>query len=345
MKDGQRILKLEGKPYEIGWQHGRFLSKEVRRTTDSTLYLVGLVYSAKKGHWFLDDMRSALQRLDKFTPPEYLEEMKGVAAGSGLDYETVHLANYFPALFHCSGFALKDSATVNGRLYHGRILDYMCGVGLQNNAAIFAVKKEGKIPFVNIGYASFIGCVSGRNKAHISLGEMGGRGEGDWDGVTMPLLMRMSLENGHNLQDVKDIFSNNPRTCEYYYVFADGKDKSAVGVYALPEKIEFVTYGEKHEKLKYGIKDTILLSADERYESLTQQVRTDHSKIDENRAQSLMDTPVAKESNLHSVLFIPELLKFKVANASAKEPAYKSHFYTYFLEELLNDNFYKKTSN
>ena len=38
---------------------------------------------------------------------------------------------------------------------------------------------------------------------------MGGRGEGNWDGVTMPLLMRMALESGNTLQDVKKIFTEN----------------------------------------------------------------------------------------------------------------------------------------
>ncbi|MCH2207239.1 MAG: C45 family autoproteolytic acyltransferase/hydrolase [Lentisphaerales bacterium] len=341
MLDGRRLIKLKGNSYEIGWQHGQFLPKEIRRTTDSTLYLVGLVYSVKKGRWFLDDIRGALKRLDKFTPPEYLEEIKGVADGSGIDRESIHLANYFPALFHCSGFAIKDSATKNGTLYHGRILDYMCTVGLQNNAAIFAVEKEDKIPFVNIGFASFIGSVSGINQKKISLGEMGGRGEGDWDGVTMPILMRMALENGHTLEDVKKIFSENPRTCEYYYVFTDGKDKSAVGVYALPDKIEFVDYAQKHEKLKYSLPDCILLSGGERYEHLHGKAKKNFSKIDEKGAIDLMNAPVAMDSNLHSVLFIPEKLKFLVANAGPGGAAYKQQFYSYLLNDLLNDGWYE----
>jgi hypothetical protein len=341
MKEGQRLVKLKGNSYQIGWQHGKFLPQEIRRTVDSTLYLVGLVYSVKKGRWFFDEMRGALKRLDKFTPPEYLEEMKGVAEGSGLDYESVHLANYFPALFHCSGFALKDSATADGTLYHGRILDYMSGVGLQNSAVVFAVEKEGKIPFVNIGYASFVGCVSGMNQQKISLGEMGGRGEGNWDGITMPLLMRMSLENGHNLEEVKKIFSSNPRTCEYYYVFTDGKDKSAVGVYALPERIEFIQYGQKHERLKHSFKNCILMSSGERYDSLSEQVRNAYSSINEEAAIQLMNSPVAMESNLHSVLFMPETLTFRVANASPLGPAFKNPFYTYTLDELIDNDWYK----
>ena len=60
------------------------------------------------------------------------------------------------------------------------------------------------------------------NLKKISLGEMGG-GEGLWDGVSMPILMRMAAENANNLEEAKNIFSSNSRTCEYYYIFADGK--------------------------------------------------------------------------------------------------------------------------
>jgi len=342
MKDGQRIIKLKGDSYEIGWQHGKFLAPEIRRVTDSTLYLVGLIYSIKKSKWFFTEIRSALARLDKFTPKEYLEEMRGVADGSGMDYERVHMANYFPALFHCSGFTLKDSATKDGRMYHGRILDYMCAVGLQYNAVLFAVEKKGKIPFANISFASFIGSVSGMNTKKISLGEMGGKGEGDWDGITMPLLMRMSLENAGTLQQVKDIFSNNPRTCEYYYVFADGKTKESVGVYALPEKIEFIKPGEKHELQKYSVKDCVLMSGGKRYENLVSKTREGFGKFDEQKTIRLMDYPVAmRNHNLHSVLFIPEDLKLWVSNAGRAGSAFASPYYSYKLNEILKDSFYE----
>ncbi len=43
-----------------------------------------------------------------------------------------------------------------------------------------------------------------------------------------------------SLAQVKELFKTSPRTCEYYYVFADGEDRSAVGVAATPEKIEFI---------------------------------------------------------------------------------------------------------
>ena len=98
-----------------------------------------------------------------------------------------------------------------------------------------------------------IGSVSGMNARGISLGEMGGRGEGQWDGVPMATLMRRAMEECTTLDEVTDLWTRSPRTCEYYYVFADGKTRRSVGVAATPERIELVWPGEGHELLGAGI--------------------------------------------------------------------------------------------
>ena len=341
MKDGQRIVKLKGTPYQIGWQHGNFLAQEARRVVDSTLYLVGMAYSIKKSEWFFDRIREAQRRLDKFTPPEYLTEMQGLANGANIPFEYVHMTNYFPALFHCSGFTIKDDATVDGKLFHGRILDYISGVGLQYNAAVFAVQKKDKIPFINVSYGGFIGSVTGMNAKQISLGEMGGAGEGNWDGISMPLLMRMALENAQTLSQTKAIFKDNPRTCEYYYVFADGKTKDSTAVYATPEEINFVAPGEVHPRLRHSVPQCLLVSGGKRYEALVAKTKNGLGKFDEQGAIELMGAGVAgTNSNLHSVLFIPEELRFWVSNAGKNGAAYAQPFYHYDLKLIMNDKFY-----
>ncbi len=108
--------------------------------------------------------------------------------------EDIIVANFIPEMFHCSGFALSGSATKDGTLYHGRILDYGCDWRLQDHAVLTIAEPEGKIPFVNVTYAGFIGSVTGMNAERVSIGEMGGRGLGHWAGVPMAFLVRMALE-------------------------------------------------------------------------------------------------------------------------------------------------------
>ncbi len=85
----------------------------------------------------------------------------------------------------------------------------MTTIGLQDAATTFVIAPDAMIPFANVGYAGFIGSVSGMNAEKISLGEMGGRGEGAWDGVPMATLMRRGLEECDSLAEVKDLWQNN----------------------------------------------------------------------------------------------------------------------------------------
>ena len=80
-----------------------------------------------------------------------------------------------------------------------RDLDYMKGVGLEQNAAVIVHQPDQGHAWVNISYAGFIGSVTAMNAKHISIGEMGGRGEGQWDGKPMAQLIREVMEKAGTL--------------------------------------------------------------------------------------------------------------------------------------------------
>ncbi len=333
--DGGRVVLLHGTPEQIGTAHGKLLRQEANRCIDSVMYAFGTAQTIATGRWFRDDLNSAYARLEKFIPERHKAETRAMAVSLELDPDLVQAVNVFPEMFHCSGFALFGKATKDGKLYHGRVLDYMTTIGLQDAATTFIVAPEGMISFANVGYAGFIGSVSGMNAEMISLGEMGGRGEGAWDGVPMATLMRRGLEECSSLAEVKALWQNNPRTCEYYYVFADGEDRSAVGVSATPEKLQFVAPGEGHELLGDGIEDAVVLSAGSRLEELRKRVKAGYGSIDAEAAQALMRRPVAMQSNLHNVLFVPEDGVLYIANADHKHPAAERPYVKLDLNELL----------
>ncbi|MFN7732176.1 MAG: C45 family autoproteolytic acyltransferase/hydrolase [Pirellula sp.] len=319
--EGHRVALLYGTPEQIGTAHGQLLKAEATRCVDSVLYGFGLAQTIANGRWFANDLEGAYARLRPHIPERHIEETRAIARAIEVDEHTLEILNVFPELFHCSGFAVFGSATEGGKLYHGRVLDYMTAIGLQDAATTFIVAPAGHIPFVNVGYAGFTGSVSGMNAEKISLGEMGGKGEGQWDGVPMATLMRRGLEECDSLDKVKELWRSNPRTCEYYYVFADGESKSAVGVAATPSSIEFVEPGAAHPLLGEGIRDAVVLSAGSRLEELRRRVVEKHGGIDAVQATELMCRPVAMSSNLHNVLFVPEDGELYVANASHSQPA------------------------
>ncbi len=333
--DGQRIALLRGTPEEIGTAHGELLRDEARRCIESVLYSFGTVNSIRTGRWFRQDLQDAYARLSPHIPERHKVETRALAASMGIEPELAEALNVFPELFHCSGFAVFGSATKDGKLYHGRVLDYMTTIGLQDSATTFIVQPEGQFAFANVGYAGFIGSVSGMNAEGISLGEMGGRGEGQWDGAPMATLMRRALEECDTLPEVQSLWTESPRTCEYYYVFADGKTNESVGVAATPESIEFIMPGQTHERLGEGIKDAVVLSAGSRLEELRRRVTEKHGQLDTELGQWLMSRPVAMQSNLHNVLMVPGDGILYVANASHDKPAAENPYVRIDLRGLL----------
>lgn len=335
--EDQRLILLGGTPGQIGTAQGQLIPAEMKKCRDSVLGIVGVASTLKDGRWFLDSLREAWGRLEKHIPADEIAEMDAAADAAGMDREQMRLANVFPELFHCSGFAVMGKATVDGKLYHGRVLDYMTMIGLQDAAVTFVIAPKGKHTFISAGYAGFMGSVSGMNDQQVSLGEMGGRGEGNWDGVPMATLMRRALEECSTLEQVKQLWADSPRTCEYYYVFSDGKIPDAVGVAATPQKIEFIAMGASHPLLGPGIPDAVVLSAGDRLKVLRARVEEGYGKLDAAGAMGLMARPVAMKSNLHDVLFVPQDGVVYIANADHDRPAADRGYVKYDFGQLTKE--------
>ena len=333
--DGNRVLVAAGTHYELGEAHGALLKKEIRKMVDATLYTINWVYTIEKKSWFIDDLRGAYQREAPYIPEKYQAEMKGMAKTSGISLEEIRLTNVFPALFHCSGFALFGDATVDGVLYHGRILDYITELGLQYYPVVMIFKPDSAYAFANVGFAGFIGSVTGMNEKQVTFGEMGGGGEGDWDGMPMAFLMREGMERASTLAEAVDIFGSTPRTCEYYYVISDGKIPDARGLATTPSRFDVIRPGQYHPQLPEPVKDAVLMSAGDRYKELVKRVKAEYGTINAEKAIRLMDRPVAMKAALHTVLFAPQTLEFWVANAGPHTPAPMNPYAHYDMMKLL----------
>jgi len=336
VRDGHTQMFLEGSPYEIGRQHGSLDPEGVAKVCRRLVYGVGLLYSFKNGEWFPTAARKLVERQRPFIAPAYFEEMKGLADGSGLPLDLIQMANIFPEFFHCSGAALMGEATVGGELLHARVLDYMVGIGLQDHAAVMAISRPGVNRFVTVGFLGFIGSVTGMNEKQVAIGEMGGNGQGDWDGVPMSLLIRQSLETCNTLQEVETLMRNSPRTCEYYYLISDGKGPAALGVAATPTKFETFGPGVWNERLTQPLADTVLISGPGRYETLVERVQGGYGKISRDELIEIVKRPVAMKSNLHNVIFQPQSLRLSVADAARNGPACNQPYRTYSWDNLFS---------
>ena len=340
--DGYKVLHVKGTPYEMGYQQGALLKDDIRELVRFLFEVKAKELKVQVGGINVLNPRRAIGGIaatqKKYVPERFFEELRGVADGAGMDMQDVIVANFIPELFHCSGFALSGSATKDGTLYHGRVLDYGCDWRLQEHAVLTVAEPEGKIPFVNVTYAGFIGSVTGMN-ARQRLDRRDGRpgarplGRGadgaSWSGWPSKRPTRSTRPS--------PIFRDHPRTCEYYYVIADGKSGQGVGMEASWDTFGVIKMGESHPRLPHAVKDAVRPLGRQPL-SRARPARPGRARHVRRRKRpgTLMGRPVAMKSNLHSVLFETKTTRLWVANASQDgAPAATQPYHAFTFLELL----------
>jgi hypothetical protein len=318
----------------MGAAHGTLLRDEARLTMQRVVYLVGGVSTAQSGKWFFNEMAEIQRRTAPHLPKRFLAECDALAAAAGVSRRDGRYGNLFPEKFHCSGVAVRGKASRDGRVVHARVLDYMRDIGLQETAAVVVFLPKGQNAWITLGYAGFIGTVTAMNEEGLAVGEMGGRGEGQWDGMPMSFLLRDIMERADNVAEALEILENAPRTCEYYYVLSD-RSRNIVGVKATPDELVVLRPGQQHPELPPVPEDVVYFSAGERAEALGRRLHDDYGKIDVERMIEIIKRPVAMDSNLHNAIFMPESLDIWVADAGRDTVACDEPYVRLNLGELL----------
>ena len=303
----KRVLMVSGTPEQMGAAQGRLLKRGVRGLTTRVMYLVGAGYSVSKNDWFFERIGEVMTRARPYTPSRFIRECRALAASAGISERDALASNFFPEMFHCSGFAVRNSATKDGRLLHARVLDYMRDIGLQDYAVVQVYLPDEHFAWMSLGYAGFIGTVTAMNEKGLAIGEMGGRGEGKWDGVPMNLLLREVMERAATVKEAIRIIETMPRTCEYYYVVSD-RNRDMAGLCCTPEKVEILRPGAQHERLPHVPPDTVLISGGSRARHLSERLTRLAGRIDVAAMIDIIKRPVAMRSNLHDAVFRPETL-------------------------------------
>ena len=337
--DGYPVLHLKGTPYEMGYQHGILFKDHVRENAKYLLDVKGEQQTLEWGPVRVKPralIETSFRLKSDSCPTVIWKKFGGWRKARACRKRT---PGWPISSRRCSTAAvspLMNSATKDGTLYHGRVLDYAIDWRLQEHAVLIVAEPQGGIPFVNVTYAGFVGSVTGMNARHVSIGEMGGSGIGHWEGVPMTWLVRDALERAETLDDAIRIFRDSPRTCQYFYVIADAKTNRAVGMEASWNAFFTIEPGQHHPMLPKPVKDTVLLSAGDRYDELARRAQAGHGAFTAETAIRLMDRPVAMKSNLHNVLFEPKSTRLWVANAGADlQPAAEREYHAFQLTELL----------
>lgn len=201
-RDGILLLHLEGKPYEMGYQHGALLKEEINEVFSN--YVLDYLASEEQKKWWkffpnvplIKYFRSRADALGKYIPKEYKEELMGLAEGAGLNYSDVLLMH-----------TILDTASLSKLKLDSKFRDV-----LKQRRAIFYYKPERGNSFVNIGLPGIIGILTGLNEKGVALDERGpGSTLSSVRGVPTLLLFRQALQYSDSIYDAIRIISSSPR--------------------------------------------------------------------------------------------------------------------------------------
>lgn len=361
---------MSGTPYELGRQHGVQLREEVRASVAQILgyfrrYLNIPAIGAWAVNWWLD---AAWRQSAPFIPADYLEELRGLADGSGVPLRELWRLHTIPdRTYSCSNFAAWGRATAGGRLIHVRNLDWNIDAGIQRFAVVFVIRPNGKHAFLNIGWAGFVGVLTGINEARLSIGQIGAETvDVTFRGEPMAFVMRRVLEEGENAEEAASVILDAKRTVGVNYVVADAKAKQALAIettrrhfrifqaddpaehavaYARPVAdavfradtaidpiIRDRQIASDGDPRRPGLEEPGGSAYDIRYLGQAAGLQTHYGALNPDSAQAIAGA-VAPDSNIQSVVFAwPDLW---VANAQGLTPAARTTYYHFNLEQLL----------
>lgn len=339
-REGFLILHLEGSPYEMGFQEGVLLKEEIAEVYKEYLYkkVIGewvRVYALmRKNKLARRSPREVLlenaKQLEKAIPPEYLEQMRGLAEGAEVSYDDVLMftthADFLVAL--CSSFAAWGSLTEGGGLITSRNLDWGRGEeGLFGKYTTIRIckPKEG-FPFVSISYPGFSGVLTGMNIQGLTLGFNYSMCEdNDSSGLPITILLQKALSNSSDLKTAVKTITSAKRTGGFNILLTSWKDNQAKVVEvsahqwgireAVNERIVATNHFLTSElKGKNSRLNTFFSSTSEdRYERLVELIEENKGKISPKKAcQFMHDFEVRQKGTIQSIVFLPESLDFFV---------------------------------
>ena len=369
--DGLRVVYLSGTPYELGRQHGELLREEVRGSVRTTLgyfrrYVKIPLLGSILVNWWLD---STWGKSAGHVPPEYLEELRGLADGSGVALKELQRMHAVPdRTYACANLAAWGRATAGGRLIHLRNLDWNIRAGIQRYATVFVVHPAGKRAYLNIGWAGFTGVLTGINARGLSIGQVGAESaDVTYDGEPIAFLMRRVLEQAEDVDEAAELIRTARRTMGINYVVADASAGRAVAIETTARHVRVFEADDPAEhQVSYArpiadavcradtamdpvIRERQIASHGKpdrpgleppggsaytvRYLGQATGIEEHYGRMDVARAKEIAKS-IAPDSNVQSVVFAwPEVW---IANAEGSTPAARTTYHRLDAEALLS---------
>ncbi|MCP4639502.1 MAG: hypothetical protein GY851_03675 [bacterium] len=234
--NGLEVLELRGSPEEMGAEHGTLMRDRIQHGIEHFLKQSDTIFDVS-----FELLSREAKRCEPFIPHPYIQEMKAIAAHSGVPYDDILALNclvdvdgcHTQGILQCCNFVVSPPATRDGMVIHGRNLDFPHG-GVIPGMAITVVRRPAQsdaLPTLGVTWVGFAGMLTGCNAAQLSAAEVGCPAKDSaLDGMPIPFLIRDALERSHSAEAFFERLRGSRRTCGFNLAVCDGKTGDALGI-------------------------------------------------------------------------------------------------------------------
>ncbi|EGG23789.1 hypothetical protein DFA_05925 [Cavenderia fasciculata] len=228
---GIPVVHLYGTPYQMGLAHGTLLKDKIQFAYKEYIaYFVAGAESLPLPEWqkilikfggINTVLDGVVNKMKPHIPQHYLDEMKGLADGSGITEQEVLRFHMIPELIRasCSMMGAWNDASPSGGLVQLRALDWDYQSPLTLVPAIFVYHPtEGGHEFTTVSWAGFIGSLTGYS-GHMGVSEKvwsNYNGTFSEAGTPFYFVMRDILQFDITIDEAINRIQYTQRTCAVY---------------------------------------------------------------------------------------------------------------------------------
>jgi len=225
LRDGVKILFINGTCYEMGYQHGFLLKSEVHENTRAILKRVEEVSS-------YETLLDIWNTTKPYVPSCYIDEMQGIADGADISFEELAVSYMYVVYIdmQCFTYAAWGDATKDGRLYHIRSLDFsliikdpVTGKYIQENSVLIVREPNVGLKSLNPSMAGWINFYQGINEKKVSIGvQVCWSDEETLNGIPTMYKVQKILDSAEDADEALTILTSD-RTLGWNYIISDAK--------------------------------------------------------------------------------------------------------------------------
>jgi neutral ceramidase len=283
--DGAWHVKLSGDAYQMGFQHGRLLKKEIQSMYDDMMDEVvkmiqpeitkllgnrpevGSILKLLPGGArtiVVPFLALVTRQLNEYTPSELREEMAGVADGAEMPYDAIFLLNnlleltvqenygeLFKTVSLCTN-VVRVYGQADQPLIHARNLDWMWPEKFAPRATVYEFHPAKGNAFLSVNFPGIVGVLTAINDKQLSLGNETVNSHSDRSMKGMPIMTscRMAIQYDTTLDAMVSRLRETPGTAGMHIMMGDGKNRRCL---AVDRSAKYAAVREADKGILFGV--------------------------------------------------------------------------------------------